>query len=76
METLSILEVLYLVLIIFSSIISTLLIMVLIRVFKILWPVMEVVELYNKIKQIFAAYANIPDIIKSKVSENFKNKKD
>jgi hypothetical protein len=37
---------------------------------------MEVVELYNKIKNIFKTYANIPDIIKNKVSESFKNKKD
>jgi hypothetical protein len=36
---------------------------------------MEVVEFYNKIKQIFSAYANIPDIIKNKVSDTL-NKKD
>jgi len=73
--TLTILEILYIVLIMFSSIIGTLLILVLIRVLKILWPVMEVVELYNKIKSMFQAYANIPNIIKSKVSETL-NKKD
>lgn len=73
--TLTILEILYIVLIMFSSIIWTLLIMVLIRVLKILWPVMEVVELYNKVKSIFKAYANIPDIIKQKFSETL-NKKD
>jgi hypothetical protein len=33
-------------------------------------------ELYHKIKSIFQAYANIPDMIKEKVSETLKNKKD
>lgn len=74
--TLTILEILYIVLIIFTSIIWTLLTIVLVKVLKILWPVMEVVELYNKIKNILKAYANIPDIIKNKVSETLKNKKD
>ncbi len=75
MVTLTIIEILYLVLIVFSSIIWTLLIVVLIRVLKILWPIMEVVEMYNKVKSIIQAYANIPEMIKSKVSETL-NKKD
>jgi len=75
MTTLSIIEILYLVLIVFSSIIWTLLILVLIRVYKILWPMVEILEIYNKIKSIFQAYANIPEIVKSKVSETL-NKKD
>ncbi len=58
--TLTILEILYIVLIMFSSIIWTLLIVVLIRVLRILWPITELVDFYNKIKQIFAAYASIP----------------
>lgn len=74
--TLTILEMLYIVLIMFSSIIWTLLILVLIRALKILWPIVEVVELYNKIKKVLKVYANIPDIIKEKVSEALKNKKD
>lgn len=74
--TLTILEVLYIVLIMFSSIIWTLLILVLIRVFRILWPITEVVELYNKVRQIIKAYANIPDMIKEKITEILKNKKD
>lgn len=75
MTTLSIIEILYLVLIVFSSIIWTLLILVLIRFYKILWPMVEILEIYNKIKSIFQAYANIPEIVKSKVSETL-NKKD
>ncbi len=72
---LTILELLYIVLIMFSSIIWTLLILVLIRVIKILWPIMEVVDLINKVKQIFKAYASIPDMIKEKVAETIKKKK-
>ena len=75
MVTLTILEILYLVLIMFWSIIWTLLILVLIRILKILWPIVEMLELYNKIKSMFQAYANIPDMIKQKVSETL-NKKD
>lgn len=70
------LEILHIVLIIFSSIIGTLLIIVLLRVLKILWPVMEVVDLYNKVKQILKAYSSIPDMVKTKVSDIIKNKKD
>lgn len=73
--TLTILEILYIVLIMFWSIIWTLTILVLVRVLKILWPVMEVVELYNKVKQIIQAYAWIPDMIKQKVADTL-NKKD
>ena len=73
--TLTIIEILYIVLIMFSSIIWTLLILVLIRVMKILWPAMEILELYNKIKTVIKAYSSIPDMIKQKVSETL-NKKD
>lgn len=75
MVTLTILEILYLVLIIFWSIIWTLLILILTRVLKILWPIVEMLALYNKIKSIFQAYANIPDMIKEKFSDVL-NKKD
>lgn len=72
--TLTILEALYIVLIVFSSIIGTLLVLVLIRALKILWPVMELVEFYNKIKSIFSAYASIPDKIKDYAKDFIKNK--
>lgn len=64
--SMTILEALYLVLIIFSSIIWTLLILVLIRVLKILWPVVEMADFYNKMKALFNSYSNIPNIIKDK----------
>lgn len=70
--TLTILEILYIVLIAFGSVIWTLLIIVLVRVIKILWPVMEMLEFYNKIKQIFSAYASIPDKIKEHAKDMMK----
>jgi len=73
--TLTVLEMLYIVLIVFISIIWTLLTLVLIKVLKILEPINEIVGFYNKIKNIFKAYANIPDIVKEKVKETLSNKK-
>ena len=72
---LTILEILYIVLIIFTSIIWTLLTIVLVRVLKILWPITEIVGIYEKIKGLFSTYANIPDLIKEKVKEKFLGKK-
>jgi hypothetical protein len=37
---------------------------------------MEVVELYNKVRNIVKAYAGIPDMIKQKVSDTLNDKKD
>ncbi len=69
--SLTILEMLYVVLIVFSSIIWTLLIIVLIRVLKILWPLTEIADFYNKIKKILSWYSQIPEIIKESVKEKF-----
>jgi hypothetical protein len=69
MEALTTLDILYITLAFFVTIIWTLLTIVLIRVIKILGPVMEIVGFYNKIKQIFAAYSQIPDMVKEKVWE-------
>lgn len=70
--TLTIIEILYIILIMFSSIIWTLLILVLMRILKILWPITEIVNFYNKIKQIFSAYSAIPDKIKDAIKEKIK----
>lgn len=70
--TLTILEILYIVLIVFSSIIWTLFVIVLMRVLKILWPITEIADFYNKIKKIFEAYWSIPDKIKEQVKEIIK----
>ncbi len=69
---LSILNFLYLVLIFFSTIIWTLLIIILIRVLKILGPISEMVEIYNKIKKILSFYWQIPENIKQFVMDFFK----
>lgn len=74
--TLTTLEILHIVLIIFTSIIWTLLTLVLIRVLRILWPINELVDVYNKIKNVFKVYASIPDMIKEKIKESIKGKKD
>lgn len=58
--TLTILEVLYIFLIAFISIIWTLLSIVLIKVIKILWPITEIVETYNKAKKVLELYSSIP----------------
>ncbi len=60
---LSILEILYIVLIFFTTIIWTLLSIVLYKLIKVLNVLMEVVEIYNKVKQILSLYSQIPDLI-------------
>jgi hypothetical protein len=70
----TILDTLYLVLIVFTSIIWTLTIVALIRVIKILGPIMEIANFYNKIKQVLASYKHIPEIFKEKVKEVLWNK--
>lgn len=74
MEALTTLDLLYITLTMFTVIVWTLLTIVLIRVIKILWPVMEIVWFYNKIKEIFSAYSQIPDMVKDKVKEVLWNK--
>lgn len=76
--TLTILDILYIVLIIFSSIIWTLLILILIKVLKILGPIVEMAEYYEKVKGFLSMYSQVPGILKEVVSEKFfwKNKKD
>lgn len=76
MEALTTLDLLYISLSMFTVIIGTLITIVLIRVIKILGPVVEIVWFYNKIKQILSAYSQIPDMIKEKVKETMKGKKE
>ncbi len=46
---------------------------VLIRVFKVLGPVLEILDIYNKIKTVFGMYGQVPDILKDK-AKNFMKK--
>ena len=64
--TLTVLDALYIVLIVFSSVIWTLLIITLIRIIKILWPIVEIAEFYEKVKQTIIAYSQIPTVVKQK----------
>jgi len=45
---------------------------VLVRVFKALWPVLEMIAIYNKVKNILWMYSQIPDVIKDKAKEFIK----
>ena len=69
MITLTTLDILYIVLSIFTAIVGTLLSIVLYRVIKILTPVMEIVGYYNQVKEYLAMYAKIPGMIKDKIFE-------
>ena len=72
--TLQIIDMLYISLIIFTSIIWTLLTIVLLRLIKVLNMATEIVDFYNKIKQILSAYKNIPSIFKEKVQDIIRKK--
>ena len=67
MISLTILELLYLVLIFFTIVIGTLLTLVLIRFLKMLQVWVELAEFYFKIKEILGYTSQIPDIIKEKI---------
>lgn len=57
------LEILYIVLIIFTTVIWTLLSIVLYKTIKILNTLQEIIEIYNKVKQIIDIYSQIPEIL-------------
>lgn len=69
MITLTSLDILYITLSIFTAIIWTLLSIVLFRTIKIMWPVLEILEYYKKVKLYISAFSQVPEIIKDKVFE-------
>jgi len=73
MQALTTLDVLYIVLTIFTVIIGTLLAVVLYRVIKILWPITEMVWYYKQVKAYLSLYAQIPLIVKEKILEFISN---
>ena len=73
--TLEIVDMLYIVLIVFTSIIWTLLTIALLKLIKVLNMATEIVDFYNKIKEMLSAYKKIPDIFKEKVSDIIKKQK-
>lgn len=76
MISLTILELLYLVLIFFITIIGTLLIIALLRLLKILQVGTEVADIYFKIKEVLVQLAIVPEIIKEKILESFSKNQD
>ena len=56
----------------FGVVVLVLLSMVLFRVFKILWPVLEIIDIYKKAKNILSIYSNIPSVVKEKAKNIFK----
>lgn len=76
MITLTTLDILYITLSIFTAIVWTLLAIVLFRVIKILGPVMEILEYYEKVKSYLSMYSQIPTIIKEKIFEIFSKSTD
>ena len=42
---------------------------VLIRVFRLLGPVLEIIGIYKKVRAVFMWYSQIPDILKDKVKD-------
>lgn len=73
---LTILEVLYVAIIVFISIIWTLLSIALFRLLKVLKVVVEITDYYNKLKQILGVYSKAPEIFKEKLKDTFSSKKD
>ena len=69
------LDFLYLILIFFTTIIWTLLIIALIRLLKILNMATEIVDIYEKIKSLLSIYSKIPEIIKEKFSSDWEKEK-
>ncbi len=63
------LDILYIVLSIFVSIIWTLLWVFLFRLIKILWPVLEIVSYYKKVKEYLSSYSQVPEMVKNKIFE-------
>lgn len=73
--TITILEALYIVLIVFTSIIWTLLILALFKVNRILNVVDEITWYYTKVKNIIEWYSHIPDNVKEAVKSKLKKQK-
>lgn len=70
--TITILEALYIVLIVFTSIIWTLLVVVLIKVIRIVTVIDEITSYYTKIKRIINNLDNIPASVKEAIKSKFK----
>lgn len=70
------LDILYIVLSVFITVIGTLLAIFLYKAIKILNVLMEIVEIYEKIRELFSLYKLIPDIIINTIKNIIFSKKD
>jgi len=75
MQTLTTLDILYVTLSIFTAIVWTLLAVLLYRVIKITWPVVEILSYYKQFKWYVSSYSQIPQAVKDKVFEMVSNLK-
>ena len=75
MQILTTLDLLYIVLSLFVTIIWVLLTIALIRLVKILWVVQEISGYYYDVKKYMAMYAKIPSMIKDKIFDIIGKKK-
>ncbi len=73
--TITILESLYIVLIVFISVIWTLLTISLLKVIRILSVVDEITWYYTKVKKIIKWYSDIPENVKEAVKSKLKRQK-
>ncbi len=73
--TLTVLDALYIVLIVFTSVIWTLIILILMRIFKILWPFTDLVDYYEKIKKMTISYFMAINALRKNKKEEKKSEK-
>lgn len=71
---LTILDILYTVLIIFTVLVWTLFSIVLFKLIKVLNVIMEIVSVYDKFKTIFWIYSKIPNLLLEKIKNIFTKK--
>lgn len=64
---LSLLDVLYIVLILFTCIIGTLLTIILIKVIRMMEVIDEMLYYYGRVKKVLWVYAQVPNMVKEKI---------
>lgn len=67
----TILEIWYIILIVFTVFLGTLLSIILVKVIKILDVAEEIASYYTKVKKVISVYNHIPNIIQEKIKSFF-----
>ena len=73
--TLTVLDALFIVLIVFTSVIGTLLVLILMRILKILWPFVDLAYYYEKIKKMTISYFMAINALRKNKKEEKKSEK-